>query len=45
VRVSEGLPELARIYTDKAVYIYLNGKDAERADELKKHLPQNERNF
>ena len=45
VLVSEALPGLARTYIDKAVYIYLNDKDAERADELRKHLPQNERNF
>lgn len=45
VRVSEALLEVARTYTDKAVYIYLNDKDAERVDELEKHLPQNERNF
>ncbi len=45
VRVSEALLEVARKYTDKAVYIYLNDKDARRVDELEKHLPQNERNF
>ena len=27
------------------MYTYLKGKDAERVDELEKHLPQNERNF
>lgn len=45
VRVSEALLEVARTYTDKAVYVYLNDKDAKRVDELEKHLPQNERNF
>ena len=45
VRVSEALLEVARTYTDKTVYIYLNDKDAKRVDELEKHLPQNERNF
>lgn len=45
VRVSEALLEVARTYTDKAVYIYLNDKDTKRVDELEKHLPQDERNF
>ena len=45
VRVSEVLLEVARTYTDKMVYIYLNDKDAKRVDELEKHLPQNERNY
>lgn len=34
VRVSEALLEVARTYTDKTVYIYLNDKDAKRVDEL-----------
>ena len=34
VRVSETLLEVARAYTDKVVYIYLNGKDVKRVDEL-----------
>lgn len=45
VRVSEALLEVARTYTDKVVYIYLNDKDTKRVDELEKHLPQDERNF
>lgn len=45
VRVSEALLEVARIYTDKTIEIYLNDKDAKRVDELEKHLPPNERNF
>ena len=32
VRVSEALLEVARTYTDKTVYIYLNDKDAKRVD-------------
>ncbi|NLV73829.1 MAG: three-Cys-motif partner protein TcmP [Chloroflexi bacterium] len=45
VRVSETLLEVAREYTDKVVYIYLNDKDVKRVDELEKHLHENERNF
>lgn len=45
VRVSEALREVARTYTEKNIYIYLNDKDKARVDELKKHLPQDERNF
>ena len=45
VRVSEVLWEIARTYTDNNIHIYLNDKDKARVDELKKHLPQDERNF
>ena len=45
VRVSEALREAARTYTQKNIHIYLNDKDKARVDELKKHLPQDERNF
>lgn len=45
VRVSEVLREVARTYMDKNIHIYLNDKDKARVDELKKHLPQDERNF
>lgn len=45
VRVSEALGEAARTYTQKNIHIYLNDKDKARVDELKKHLPQDERNF
>ena len=45
VRVSEALREAARTYTQKNIHIYLNDKDKARVDELKKHLPQAERNF
>lgn len=44
-RVSEALREASRTYTEKNIYIYLNDKDKARVDELKKHLPQDERNF
>ena len=45
VRVSEALREAARTYTQKNIHIYLNDKDKARVDELKRHLPQDERNF
>ena len=45
VRVSKILLEVARTYTDKMVHIYLNDKEKVRVDELKKHIPQDERNF
>lgn len=45
IRVSEVLREAARTYTEKSIHIYLNDKDEARVDELKKHLPQDERNF
>jgi three-Cys-motif partner protein len=45
VRVSEALRDAARTYTEKNIHIYLNDKDKARVDELKKHLPQDERNF
>ena len=45
VRVSEALREAARTYTQKNIHSYLNDKDKARVDELKKHLPQDERNF
>ena len=45
VRVSRTLLDVARTYTDKMVHIYLNDKEKLRVDELKKHIPQDERNF
>ena len=45
VRVSEALREASRTYTEKNIHIYLNDKDKAHVDELKKHLPQDERNF
>ena len=45
VRVSEVLWKVARTYTDNNIHIYLNDKEKARVDELKKHLPQDERNF
>lgn len=43
VRISEALREVARTYTDKNIYIYLNDIDKERVAELESHLPQDER--
>ncbi len=45
VRVANVLLDVARTYTDKAVHIYFNDIDKARVDELKKHLPQDERNY
>lgn len=45
VRVSEALREVANTYTDKNINIYLNDKDEARVNELKKYLPQDERNL
>lgn len=45
VRVSKALLDVARTYTEKMVHIYLNDKEKSRIDELKKHIPQDERNY
>lgn len=45
VRVAEALLDVARKYPQKFVEIYLNDIKEERVNELKKHLPDNERNF
>ncbi|MDD4279271.1 MAG: three-Cys-motif partner protein TcmP [Candidatus Sumerlaeales bacterium] len=45
IRVSEALLEAARTYTNKSIQVYLNDNDKAKVDELKKHLPQDERNF
>ena len=45
VRVAKVLLDVARTYTDKAVHLYFNDIDKARVDELKKHLPQDERNY
>lgn len=45
VRVSKALLDVARTYTEKMVHIYLNDKEKSRVDELKKHIPQDERNY
>ena len=45
VRVAKALLDVARTYTDKAVHLYFNDKDAARVEELRKHLPQDEGNY
>lgn len=45
VRVSKALLDVAHTYTEKMVHIYLNDKEKSRVDELKKHIPQDERNY
>ena len=45
VRVSEVLQEVSRTYTDKNIYVYLNDMDKARVEELKHHIPHDERNF
>ena len=43
-RVANVLLDVARTYTDKAVHPIFNDIDRVRVDELRKHLPQDERN-
>lgn len=43
--MAEALLEVARTYTDKQVELYFNDYKEEKIEELKKHLPQNERNY
>lgn len=45
IRVAEALLEVARTYTDKQVELYFNDYKEEKIEELKKYLPQNERNY
>lgn len=45
VRVSEALRNAAKMYLEKNIYVYLNDKNRARVEELKKHIPQDERNF
>lgn len=45
VRVAEALLDVAHMYPHKRVDIYLNDKDKDKVDELKKHLPGDEGNF
>ena len=45
IRVANALLDVARTYTDKQVFIYLNDLNSARVEELKKHLPDEERNF
>lgn len=45
VRVANALLEVARIYSEKQVQLFFNDFDEKKIAELKKHLPQDERNF
>ena len=45
IRVANALLDVARIYPLKQVHLYFNDNDAKKIEELKKHIPTNERNF
>ena len=45
MRVAEALLDVARTYTQKQVFLYLNDNSGDKIEELKKHLPAEERNF
>ncbi len=45
MRVAEALLDVARTYTQKQVFLYLNDNSGDKIEELKKHLPADERNF
>lgn len=45
MRVAEALLDVARTYTQKQVFLYLNDNSEDKIEELKKHLPAEERNF
>lgn len=45
IRVANTLLDVARTYTDKQVHLYFNDNDDAKIEELKKHLPEEERNF
>ena len=45
VRVAKVLLDVARTYPGKNIEIYFNDIDSSRVEELKKHLPNDERNF
>lgn len=45
IRVALALLEVARIYTNKQVQLYFNDYKEGKIEELKKHLPQEERNY
>ena len=45
VRVANVLLEVANKYTDKTVELIFNDINVDKIEELKKHLPNNERNF
>ncbi|ADL52354.1 three-Cys-motif partner protein TcmP [Clostridium cellulovorans] len=45
IRVAKALLDVARRYPEKQVQLYLNDYIEAKIEELKKHLPSNERNF
>lgn len=45
IRVANALLEVARTYTDKQVHLFFNDYEPKKIDELKKHLPKDERNY
>ncbi len=45
IRVANALLDVARTYSDKQVFLYFNDLNTARVEELKKHLPPDERNF
>lgn len=45
IRVAEALLDVARTYPAKQVQLFFNDYDAKKIEELKKHLPENERNY
>lgn len=45
IRVAEALLDVARTYPDKQVHLFFNDNNADKIEELKKHLPEEERNY
>lgn len=45
IRVANALLDVSRTYADKQVHLYFNDNDGKKIEELKKHLPQDEKNF
>lgn len=45
VRVAKALRDVARRHPEKQIQIYLNDKSQDKVNEIKKHLPADERNF
>lgn len=45
IRVANALLDVARTYTNKQVQLFFNDFSEKKIEELKKHLPPNERNF
>ena len=45
IRVANVLLDVARSYTGKQVHIFFNDNDSRKIDELRKHLPPDERNY